>query len=74
VWGSPREVRRGEKIAWYADGETVARSEQSNLAYAYGMCLIRYGGQGELLVELVLFQNGVAAFSRYINVEFTGFY
>uniref|UniRef100_A0A0E0PUV7 Kinesin-like protein n=1 Tax=Oryza rufipogon TaxID=4529 RepID=A0A0E0PUV7_ORYRU len=32
---SPREVRRGEKIAWYADGETVARSEQSNLAYAY---------------------------------------
>uniref|UniRef100_A0A0E0L945 Kinesin-like protein n=1 Tax=Oryza punctata TaxID=4537 RepID=A0A0E0L945_ORYPU len=32
---SPREVRRGEQIAWHADGETVARSEQSNLAYAY---------------------------------------
>ncbi|KAF0902588.1 hypothetical protein E2562_018082 [Oryza meyeriana var. granulata] len=33
---SPREVRQGEQIAWYADGETIARSEQnSNNAYAY---------------------------------------
>ncbi|XP_015694238.1 kinesin-like protein KIN-7G isoform X2 [Oryza brachyantha] len=33
---SPWEVRRGEQIAWYADGVTIVRSEQnSSIAYAY---------------------------------------
>ncbi|KAL6633445.1 hypothetical protein ACP70R_026116 [Stipagrostis hirtigluma subsp. patula] len=33
---SPREIRQGEEIAWYADGDTVVRSEQNpNVAYAY---------------------------------------
>ncbi|KAM0949160.1 putative plus-end-directed kinesin ATPase [Dioscorea sansibarensis] len=33
---SPREIRQGEEIAWYADGETIVRSEQNtSLAYAY---------------------------------------
>jgi hypothetical protein len=37
---SPREIRQGEEIAWYADGDTVVRSEQNpNVAYAYGTCL-----------------------------------
>ncbi|CAN6202157.1 unnamed protein product [Urochloa humidicola] len=33
---SPREVRLGEEIAWYADGDTIVRSEQNQcIAYAY---------------------------------------
>ncbi|KAJ0624261.1 putative plus-end-directed kinesin ATPase [Helianthus annuus] len=33
---SPREIRRGEEIAWYADGETILRSEETpSIAYAY---------------------------------------
>ncbi|KAI3696879.1 hypothetical protein L6452_29472 [Arctium lappa] len=33
---SPREIRRGEEIAWYADGETILRNEQTpSIAYAY---------------------------------------
>ncbi|CAL5037415.1 unnamed protein product [Urochloa decumbens] len=33
---SPREVRLGEEIAWYADGDTTVRSEQNqSIAYAY---------------------------------------
>ncbi|PAN25259.1 hypothetical protein PAHAL_4G287300 [Panicum hallii] len=33
---SPREVRLGEEIAWYADGDTIVRSEQNHgIAYAY---------------------------------------
>ncbi|XP_039775972.1 kinesin-like protein KIN-7D, chloroplastic isoform X4 [Panicum virgatum] len=33
---SPREIRQGEEVAWYADGDTVVRSEQNpNVAYAY---------------------------------------
>ncbi|KAI7754891.1 hypothetical protein M8C21_026677, partial [Ambrosia artemisiifolia] len=33
---SPREIRRGEEIAWYADGETILRNEEnSSIAYAY---------------------------------------
>uniref|UniRef100_A0A0D9WN27 Kinesin-like protein n=1 Tax=Leersia perrieri TaxID=77586 RepID=A0A0D9WN27_9ORYZ len=33
---SSREVRRAEKIAWFADGETTVRSEHnSNIGYAY---------------------------------------
>ncbi|KAJ0793570.1 putative kinesin motor domain-containing protein [Helianthus annuus] len=35
---SPREIRRGEEIAWYADGETILRSEETpSIAYAYGL-------------------------------------
>lgn len=34
---SPREIRRGEEIAWYADGETIVRNEHTqSIAYAYG--------------------------------------
>ncbi|PWA42408.1 kinesin motor domain-containing protein [Artemisia annua] len=34
---SPREIRRGEDIAWYADGETILRNEETpSIAYAYG--------------------------------------
>ncbi|KAK2647316.1 hypothetical protein Ddye_014805 [Dipteronia dyeriana] len=33
---SPREIRQGEEIAWYADGETILRSEHNtSIAYAY---------------------------------------
>ncbi|CAD6249303.1 unnamed protein product [Miscanthus lutarioriparius] len=33
---SPREIRQGEEVAWYADGDTVLRSEQNpSVAYAY---------------------------------------
>lgn len=33
---SPKEIRQGEEIAWYADGETVVRSEHNpSIAYAY---------------------------------------
>ncbi|CAD6337298.1 unnamed protein product [Miscanthus lutarioriparius] len=33
---SSREVRLGEEIAWYADGDTIVRSEQNHsIAYAY---------------------------------------
>ncbi|XP_020675263.1 kinesin-like protein KIN-7D, chloroplastic [Dendrobium catenatum] len=33
---SPREIRQGEEIAWYADGDTVVRSENNpSVAYAY---------------------------------------
>lgn len=37
AWRSPREIRKGEEIAWYADGETIVRNEQNqSIAYAYG--------------------------------------
>lgn len=37
VWDSPKEIRHGEEIAWYADGETIVRSEHNpSIAYAYG--------------------------------------
>ncbi|KAL7138636.1 hypothetical protein ABFS83_10G177300 [Erythranthe nasuta] len=33
---SPREIRRGEEIAWYADGDTIVRNEHNpSIAYAY---------------------------------------
>ncbi|XP_058108512.1 kinesin-like protein KIN-7D, chloroplastic [Magnolia sinica] len=33
---SPREIRQGDEIAWYADGDTVLRSEYNpSIAYAY---------------------------------------
>ncbi|XP_062112160.1 kinesin-like protein KIN-7K, chloroplastic isoform X1 [Humulus lupulus] len=33
---SPREIRQGEEIAWYADGESIVRSEHNpSVAYAY---------------------------------------
>ncbi|KAL9237783.1 hypothetical protein vseg_012290 [Gypsophila vaccaria] len=33
---SPKEIRQGEEIAWYADGENIVRSEHnSTIAYAY---------------------------------------
>ncbi|KAG1358812.1 Kinesin-like protein KIN-7K, chloroplastic [Cocos nucifera] len=33
---SPREIRQGEEIAWYADGDTIVRSEHNpSVAYAY---------------------------------------
>ncbi|KAL0544412.1 hypothetical protein IC582_019527 [Cucumis melo] len=33
---SPREIRQGEDIAWYADGETIVRNEHNpTTAYAY---------------------------------------
>ncbi|XP_041024440.1 kinesin-like protein KIN-7K, chloroplastic [Juglans microcarpa x Juglans regia] len=33
---SPREIRQGEEIAWYADGDTVVRNEHNpSIAYAY---------------------------------------
>ncbi|PHT52661.1 hypothetical protein CQW23_07123 [Capsicum baccatum] len=33
---SPREIRQGEEISWYADGETIVRNEHNpSLAYAY---------------------------------------
>lgn len=36
-WRSPREIRQGEEVAWYADGETIVRNEHNpTIAYAYG--------------------------------------
>lgn len=36
-WDSPREIRQGEEIAWYADGESIVRNEHNpSIAYAYG--------------------------------------
>ncbi|KAI3710046.1 hypothetical protein L2E82_39819 [Cichorium intybus] len=36
VSDSPREIRQGEEIAWYADGETIVRNEHTqSIAYAY---------------------------------------
>ncbi|CAH8359926.1 unnamed protein product [Eruca vesicaria subsp. sativa] len=33
---SPREIRLGEEVAWYADGETIVRNEHHpTIAYAY---------------------------------------
>ncbi|XP_059646440.1 kinesin-like protein KIN-7K, chloroplastic [Cornus florida] len=33
---SPREIRQGEEIAWYADGETIVRNEHNpSTAYAF---------------------------------------
>ncbi|KAE9598299.1 hypothetical protein Lal_00003970 [Lupinus albus] len=33
---NPREIRQGDEIAWYADGETIVRSEYNpSIAYAY---------------------------------------
>ncbi|XP_071690452.1 kinesin-like protein KIN-7K, chloroplastic [Rutidosis leptorrhynchoides] len=33
---SPREIKQGEEIAWYADGETILRNEETpSIAYAY---------------------------------------
>ncbi|KAL8126694.1 hypothetical protein AgCh_013819 [Apium graveolens] len=33
---SPREIRQGEEIAWYADGESIVRGEHNpSIAYAY---------------------------------------
>ncbi|KAL0383790.1 UNVERIFIED_CONTAM: Kinesin-like protein KIN-7D, chloroplastic [Sesamum calycinum] len=33
---SPREIRQGEEIAWYADGDTIVRNEHNpSIAYAY---------------------------------------
>ncbi|CAL0311036.1 unnamed protein product [Lupinus luteus] len=33
---NPREIRQGEEIAWYADGETIVRNEYNpTIAYAY---------------------------------------
>ena len=40
VWSSQREIRQGEEIAWYADGETIVRNEHNpSIAYAYGKFL-----------------------------------
>ena len=40
AWDSPREIRQGEEIAWYADGETILRNEYNpSIAYAYGIIL-----------------------------------
>ncbi|XP_019186807.1 PREDICTED: kinesin-like protein KIN-7K, chloroplastic isoform X2 [Ipomoea nil] len=33
---SPREIRQGEEIAWYADGDTIVRNEHNpSIAYPY---------------------------------------
>ncbi|XP_010257531.1 PREDICTED: kinesin-like protein KIN-7K, chloroplastic isoform X2 [Nelumbo nucifera] len=33
---SPKEIRQGEEVAWYADGETIVRNEHNpSIAYAY---------------------------------------
>ncbi|GFP86904.1 hypothetical protein PHJA_000834200 [Phtheirospermum japonicum] len=33
---SPREIRQGEEVAWYADGDTILRTEHNpSIAYAY---------------------------------------
>ena len=41
VLDSPREIRQGEEIAWYADGETILRNEHNpSIAYAYGKLIM----------------------------------
>lgn len=39
---SAREIRQGEEVAWYADGDTIVRSEYNpSVAYAYGKLYAR---------------------------------
>lgn len=41
LFSSPREIRQGEEIAWYADGETIVRNEHNpSIAYAYGIIYV----------------------------------
>lgn len=42
-WRSPREIRQGEEIAWYADGETIVQNEHNpSIAYAYGKLYMEF--------------------------------
>lgn len=42
-WCSPREIRQGEEVAWYADGETIVRNEHNpSIAYAYGKLYMEF--------------------------------
>ena len=53
AFDSPREIRHGEEIAWYADGDTVVRNEYNpSIAYAYGKNL----QSSYLLIGFLLFK------------------
>lgn len=47
---SPREIRQGEEVAWYADGDTIVRNEHNpSVAYAYGTLRIIFEVQSGIL-------------------------
>lgn len=51
---SPREIRQGEEIAWYADGETIVRNEHTPAtAYAYGMVHYAVFGISESYLRVI---------------------
>lgn len=57
---SPREIKRGEEIAWYPDGETILRNEEiPSIAYAYGMV--------KMLIVVMLFIDMVGLILLFIN-------
>jgi len=36
---SPREMNKGDEVAWYADGDNMVRNEYNpSIAYAFGEC------------------------------------
>jgi hypothetical protein len=36
---SPREMSKGDEVAWYADGDNLVRNEYNpSIAYAFGEC------------------------------------
>jgi len=36
---SPREINKGDEVAWYADGDNMVRNEYNlSIAYAFGEC------------------------------------
>lgn len=42
---SPREINKGDEIAWYADGDYIVRNEYNpSISYGFGsyLCLILY--------------------------------
>lgn len=42
IYISPREIRQGDEVAWYADGDTIVRNEHNpSIAYAYGTVCLR---------------------------------
>ncbi|KAG6524522.1 hypothetical protein ZIOFF_014434 [Zingiber officinale] len=62
---SQREIRQGEEIAWYADGDTIVRSEHNpTLAYAYGTWYVLH-----LICSVLLVYNEL---SIHIRSSLTG--
>ena len=44
VWRcSPREINKGDEVAWYADGDNMVRNKYNpSIAYVFGKCSSAY--------------------------------